>query len=82
MSHGIAVVATQNDQPNATQAAFTREICGNAALYAPPQDAAQFAAHLHTLLTNPQLAFDLGQEGLKHIQSLSWQAHIQAILRP
>ena len=80
MSHGIAVVATQNEQPDATQAAFAREICGSAALYAPPQDVAQFAAHLRTLLTNPQLAFDLGQEGLSRVQDLSWHAHVQAIL--
>ena len=80
MSHGIPVVACQSPQSHDTQAAFAKEICGDAALYADPARPADFAAQLEKLLRDPVLAFETGQKGLTRSQALSWEAHLQAIL--
>jgi glycosyltransferase involved in cell wall biosynthesis len=80
MSHNIPVVAVQSEKQSATQAAFAREICADAALYAEPDDPAGFAAQIEKLLADPMLAFETGQKGLSRISEISWEAHIQAIL--
>jgi glycosyltransferase involved in cell wall biosynthesis len=80
MSHSIPVVAVQSEKQSATQAAFAREICADAALYAEPDDPAGFAAQIEKLLADPMLAFETGQKGLSRISEISWEAHIQAIL--
>jgi glycosyltransferase involved in cell wall biosynthesis len=80
MSHGIPVVTVQSEKQPATQAAFAREICADAALYAEPDDPAGFAAQVGKLLADPMLAFETGQKGLSRISEISWEAHIRTIL--
>ncbi len=80
LSHGIPIVATQSESPKARQAAFAREICRDAALYADPKKPEEFAEQLEKLLHDETLCHTLSQAGLVRASELSWPAHVQAIL--
>lgn len=59
-----------------------RRIAGPAALYAVPNDPADFADHINKLLDNPELRRQLGECGRARIeQGLNWETEKQTLLR-
>lgn len=80
MAHAIPIVSVQSERPNATEAAFAREICEDGALYADPKSPAAFAQQIATLLNDPALAFEIGIKGKQRAQTLSWRKHVEQIL--
>ncbi len=84
MALGIPVVAldgrTVSDR--STLAAFARDICGDAAIYAPPGQTSVLASQIHQVLRDLTLALRLGQAGLQRAGSFSWEQHVRDILGP
>jgi glycosyltransferase involved in cell wall biosynthesis len=56
----------------ASQSSALPEIAGNAALYAPPDDADAWATALRTIATDVALRQRLRADGLLHVHDFSW----------
>lgn len=56
-----------------SSAASLPEVCGDAVLYSPPDDAAQFSAHLQRLLADPALRARLSAAGRAQAARFTWQ---------
>jgi glycosyltransferase involved in cell wall biosynthesis len=50
-----------------------REICGEAAAYFPPDDAAKISAVIERILDDPELAHDLREKGDRRSAEFTWQ---------
>lgn len=50
------------------------EVCGEASLFFNPDDAAELAAHLMTVLTDPTVSQHLVEKGTKNLERFSWDA--------
>ncbi|HET9182427.1 MAG TPA: glycosyltransferase family 1 protein [Candidatus Angelobacter sp.] len=72
MSAGLPIIAS--DMP------INRELAGDAALYFPPFDAAEFAKCIRAVLDDPQLRSDLVRKGKERIRLFTWQRHLDALL--
>lgn len=57
-----------------------QEICGEAALYADPDDPASIAEQLERLLTDEALVQGQVQKGLEHVRQFSWATTAQQTL--
>lgn len=58
-----------------------REACGDAALYASPQSAKEFAAAISAVMTNSAFRGSLAARGLDHARRLSWRTSAITLLR-
>jgi glycosyltransferase involved in cell wall biosynthesis len=58
----------------------TRYSAGEAALYAPPNDDAAYAAEIERLLARPELREQLGAAGRRRAAELSWERSERALL--
>ena len=56
------------------------EVCGDAVLYCEPDDPAQLAAAIRTLLTDPELRARMSQAGRMRAQQFSWTKTAQRLL--
>ncbi len=65
MSHGVPVVASL--------ASSIPEVCGDAAHYMNPHNAADMAKGIHDLLENQQLREDLIMKGRERIKRFTWE---------
>ena len=57
-----------------------REVCGNAALYADPEDVSSITEGLRLLLTQDRLRFDLRQRALVQAHTFSWSRTADLLL--
>lgn len=57
-----------------------REAGGNAALYAQPQNSADFAAQILRVLTDAPLRETLADHATSHLQTFSWSRNVDAII--
>lgn len=79
MAFGVPVVAAFKEPP-ARMAAFAREICGEAALYADPDFPADLADTLARLLEDEDERKRLGEAARKRAATFSWHRHAAEIL--
>lgn len=83
LSLGIPIVAMDGESVGKpTEGSFAKEICQDAALYAPPGKPQALADQIQRLLKDENLAKELSQNGLKRASQLSWTEHIRQILDP
>lgn len=83
LSLGLPIVALDGGlNHQATIAAFAKEVCQDAAIYAPPGKTKALAEKIKHLLNDDPLASALSQAGLKRASQFDWVAHVQAILSP
>jgi glycosyltransferase involved in cell wall biosynthesis len=80
MSQGVPIVATQSPDPGTRQAAFAREICGSAALYADHRNPVEFAERVEEILGKPDLRARLATAGRARAAEFSWAAHVAHVL--
>ena len=83
MSFGLPVIALDGQlqsPPNPRQAAFAREVCGEAGLYSSPADAAKLADVLMQFLNLPELSPGLIKASRNRADGLSWTRHARDIL--
>jgi glycosyltransferase involved in cell wall biosynthesis len=71
MASGVPVVAA--DVP------VNREMCGDAALYFPPFDAAACAEVIARVVEDSELARQLGERGLGRAEQFTWERHVEAL---
>jgi glycosyltransferase involved in cell wall biosynthesis len=72
MASGLPVVAS--DVP------INRELCGPAALYFSPFDAADCAAQVKRILRDPALRSTLAAQGRERVQHFTWRLHVDRLL--
>jgi glycosyltransferase involved in cell wall biosynthesis len=72
MSCGLPIVASE--------LAVHREVCQDAALYAPCFSPEVFAQHVAELAQQPELAARMSARGLARAQNFSWRKHVDELL--
>ncbi|MEM0952415.1 MAG: glycosyltransferase [Cyanobacteria bacterium P01_H01_bin.74] len=77
LHHKLPVVALQSEKPNATEAAFAQAVCGDAAVYVPPEMPETLAETIAELLQNPSRLEQLGQLGAERMGMLHWDKHLR-----
>lgn len=73
MAAGLPILAADTQ--------VNREVCGPAAVYAPPFDPEGWAAQIRRLLEDPGERGRLGQAAQIQAARFSWQAHVTTIVR-
>ncbi len=79
LAFGVPVVALARDLPAKT-AAFARDICGEAALYAAPDTPDEMADRLAELLQNEPHRQTLAEAAKTRAKAFSWRQHATDIL--